>query len=127
MKIYQINKGVNKPLEVKGIKAQYLIYLTIGVIVLLMIYVISHLAGAPGFILLPAVGVLGFLLFTWVSQASKKYGEHGLMKAMAYRRVPSAILSSSRKLFFQLTENAINNDRSVSFSPCCSDNRSATN
>ncbi|RXK81671.1 DUF4133 domain-containing protein [Filimonas effusa] len=127
MKVYQINKGVNKPLEVKGIKAQYLIYLAIGVIVLLMIYVIGHLAGAPGFMLLPTVGVLGFVLFTWVSQASSKYGEHGLMKVMAYRRVPSAILSSSRKLFFRLTENVMNDDSGISVSSRRSDSSSITN
>ncbi|WPV67533.1 DUF4133 domain-containing protein [Chitinophaga sp. LS1] len=127
MKLYQINKGVNKPLEVKGVKAQYLIYLAIGAIVLLLLYVVGHIAGAPGFILLPTVGVLGGALFTGVSQASRKYGEHGLMKAMAYRRVPSAILSTSRKVFLRLTENVMCDDSSVSVSHGHNDRRGIAN
>jgi len=38
--IYQINKGINKPIEFKGLKAQYIWYLGGGLVALLVLFAI---------------------------------------------------------------------------------------
>src|SRR4051812_23212639 len=43
--IYQINRGVNKPIEFKGLKAQYIGYLGGGLVVLLILFAILYLIG----------------------------------------------------------------------------------
>ena len=39
--VYQINKGINKPIEFKGLKAQYIWYLGGGLVALLILFAIS--------------------------------------------------------------------------------------
>ena len=41
--VYKINKGINKPIEFKGLKAQYIGYLGAGVIVLLILFAIFYM------------------------------------------------------------------------------------
>ncbi|MBD0288989.1 MAG: DUF4133 domain-containing protein, partial [Flavisolibacter sp.] len=36
--VYQINKGINKPIEFKGFKAQYIWYLGGGLVALLILF-----------------------------------------------------------------------------------------
>lgn len=89
--MYQINKGVNKPIVFKGLKAQYIWWLGIGLTALLLLFAILYIAGvAVGFCLVVVFG-LGAVLFRVVFQFSKEYGEHGLMKKMAASAVPKYI------------------------------------
>jgi len=50
--VYQINKGINKPIEFKGLKAQYIWYLGGGLVVLMIIFAIVYIAGINIFICL---------------------------------------------------------------------------
>lgn len=100
--VYSINKGVNKSLEFKGIKAQYIIYLAVGLVALLLIFAIFYIIGVPVFISLPLVGTSGFILFTKVTKYSHTYGEHGLMKSAAHKKLPADITCHSRKVFLDL-------------------------
>lgn len=100
--VYTINKGVNKSLEFKGIKAQYIIYLAIGLVALLILFAIMYIMNIPVFISLPIIAIGGFLLFTKVTQYSHKYGQHGLMKNTAHKKLPHAILCHTRKVFLSL-------------------------
>ena len=99
---YEINKGVNRPIEFRGLKAQYIYYLAIGLAGLLTGFSIMYIAGVPVYLCVPVVLLAGAVLFWIVYRYSHRYGEHGLMKAIAYRQVPSAILSRQRKIFRQL-------------------------
>jgi hypothetical protein len=94
---YSINKGINKPIEFKGLKAQYIAYLAVGVVGLLMLFAILYLIGFSVYVVLPIVGVCGFVLFNYVYKYSKKYGVHGLMKEAAYRQLPESI--KGRRLY----------------------------
>jgi hypothetical protein len=38
--VYKINKGINKPIEFKGLKAQYIAYLGAGLITLLILFAV---------------------------------------------------------------------------------------
>jgi hypothetical protein len=100
--VYQINKGINKPIEFKGLRAQYIAYLAIGLILLFISFAILYICGLSLFILLPVILGLGSTLFFLVFRLSNKFGEHGLMKRFAKRQLPSYLKFSSRKVFTSL-------------------------
>ncbi|MGE7775232.1 DUF4133 domain-containing protein [Chitinophaga sp. NPDC101104] len=103
--VYSINKGINKPLEFKGIKAQYIVYLAIGLVLLMLVFAVFYVCGISLFISIPTVGILGMALFNFVMHFSSKYGQHGLVKEFAYRRIPPTIQCLDRSLFISLTQN----------------------
>src|SRR5258706_16102262 len=97
--VYQINKGINRPIEFKGLKAQYIWYLGGGLLVLLILFAILYICGVNTFVCLGFILILGALLFMYVYRLSHKYGEHGMMKNVARRSVPKLVKSNSRKFF----------------------------
>jgi hypothetical protein len=103
--VYKINKGINKPIEFKGFKAQYIWYLGIGIVVLLVLFAILYIVGINTYVCLVLVLVLGVALYIHISKLSNKYGEHGMMKKIASQSVPHVIKSWSRKMFFKLSES----------------------
>ena len=103
--VYNINKGINKPIEFKGLKAQYIGYLGAGLVVLLVLFSILYLTGVNMFICLGLILILGTVLFVFVYKISHQYGQYGLMKKAAKRSVPSQVLCASRRLFIQLSRN----------------------
>ncbi|MBW7840870.1 MAG: DUF4133 domain-containing protein, partial [Chitinophagaceae bacterium] len=94
--VYSINKGVNKSIEFKGLKAQYIWYLAGGLIGLLILFAILYIAGINSFVCVGVILVAGTFLFTYVYKLSKKYGEYGMMKKVAKRSIPSLIKCNSR-------------------------------
>lgn len=99
--VYHINKGVNRSVEFKGLKAQYIWYLGGGLVGLLLFFVILYFSGVNSYICLSVIIVLAFILFKKVYQLNNTYGEHGLMKKLARRRIPQLIKCNSRKIFFK--------------------------
>ncbi len=99
--VYKINKGINKPIEFRGLKAQYIWYLGGGLVILLILFAILYIIGVNTFICVSLIAILGVVLFTWVYGISNKYGEHGMMKKLAERGVPNVVKSYSRKVFLK--------------------------
>ena len=99
--VYSINKGVNKSIEFKGLKAQYIWYLAGGLIGLLILFAILYIAGINSFVCVGVILVAGTFLFTHVYKLSKRYGEYGMMKKIARRNIPSLIKCNSRTLFIK--------------------------
>ncbi|WP_126247890.1 MULTISPECIES: DUF4133 domain-containing protein [Chitinophaga] len=97
--VYQINKGVNRSIEFRGIKAQYLLFLAVGMVLLLLLCAIAFIAGIPAIPVVVAVVVAGYGLLVAVQRYSKRYGEHGLAKKLAQSRLPQHITTSSRSVF----------------------------
>ncbi|SIN78708.1 DUF4133 domain-containing protein [Algoriphagus halophilus] len=97
--IYKINKGINKPIEFKGLKAQYIWYLGAGVLAQLLLFTLLYLLGINPFICLIIIGISGTILVIQIYRLSQSYGEHGLSKKLAYRQVPHAIRIKSRGVF----------------------------
>ena len=97
--VYQINKGINKPIEFKGLKAQYIWYLGGGLIALLILFAVLYICGIHTILCLITVISLGTYLFMYVTKLSRKYGQHGMMKALAKRSIPAVIKSYSRRIF----------------------------
>src|SRR5258708_14185290 len=100
--IYKINKGINKPIEFKGLKAQYIAYLGAGLIALLILFAILYIVDVNMFICLAIIGTLGVVLFMTVYRMSDKYGQYGLLKKLAKRSIPDSIVGTTRKLFIEL-------------------------
>ncbi|MFC6100794.1 DUF4133 domain-containing protein [Olivibacter domesticus] len=105
--IYRINKGVNRPVEFKGLKAQYIWYLGGGVMVLLIIYAGLYFMAVNQYLCLVLIGALGTGLVVKVYELSNKYGEHGMMKAIAKKSVPKLIKCNSRKVFIEFSKKVI--------------------
>jgi Domain of unknown function (DUF4133) len=99
--VYPINKGINRSIEFKGLKAQYIWYFGGGVIALLFLFAIMYIIGINSFICMGIILIAGAGMVIKIYGLSNKYGEHGMMKAMAKRSVPKVIKSYSRKVFIQ--------------------------
>ncbi|MBO9573568.1 MAG: DUF4133 domain-containing protein [Chitinophagaceae bacterium] len=97
--VYTINKGINKPIEFKGLKAQYIWWLGGGLVVLLILFAILYVIGVNPFICVFIIAIAGGILFMRVYRLSRTYGEHGMMKRIAERIVPSRLRINSRDLF----------------------------
>ena len=104
MSIYQVNKGVSKPIVFKGLKAQYIAYLAIGSVVLLIGFAILYICGLSLWVILPLVVGVGSGLFYGVFKLSHQFGEHGLSKHFARKNLPGCISCRSRKVFMGLTK-----------------------
>lgn len=97
--IYKINKGINKPIVFKGLKAQYIWYMGGVLMVLLIAYIILYIVGINQYICVAIVGVAGTVLTRKIFAMSKKYGEYGLMKMLARKSIPKVLKINNRELF----------------------------
>ncbi|MGN6419345.1 MAG: DUF4133 domain-containing protein [Pseudobacter sp.] len=97
--VYTINKGVNRSIEFKGLKAQYIWYLGGGLVLLLVLFAILYVVGINSFVCILIIFTAASFLFYHVFRMSRKYGEHGMMKAIARRSIPPVIRCKSRKCF----------------------------
>ena len=99
--IYSINKGVNKSIEFRGLKAQYIWYLGGGLVGLLILFAILYITGINTYICLIVILICGGCLFSWVYKLSNTYGEYGMMKRAAKRMLPTVIRNNSRYVFMK--------------------------
>jgi Domain of unknown function (DUF4133) len=104
--VYQVNKGINQSIEFKGLKAQYIWYLGGAVIGLMVIFAVLYIIGLPSLMCVGFIGVAGTLAVMHIYRLSHKYGEYGMMKALAKKQLPKALRLKSRNVFF------LNNDKS---------------
>lgn len=100
--VYKVNKAINKPIEFKGLKAQYIWWLGGGLLALLLVFAVLYLLGVHPFLCIAIVVIAGTGLFIQIYKLSRKYGQHGMMKVMAQRLLPKVITLQSRQLFIQL-------------------------
>ena len=98
---YQINKGINRPIEFKGLKAQYIGYLGGGLVFLLVLFAVLYLIGMAVYLCILIIICFGSALFYKVFGLSYKYGEHGLMKRNARRYLPIYLKFKTRRLFYE--------------------------
>jgi hypothetical protein len=97
--VYSVNKNINKPVEFKGLKAQYIWYLGGGLLFLLILFAVLYICGVNPFVCLAVILFLGAGLFLHVYRLSHRYGEYGMMKKIAKRGVPAILKAYSRKAF----------------------------
>lgn len=92
MNSYNINKGIGRTVEFKGLKAQYLFIFAGGLLGILVLVMVLYIAGVGSYGCI-GLGGGGASLIIWQTFAlNKKHGEHGLMKLAAKKRHPKYIL-----------------------------------
>lgn len=97
--VYKINKGINKSIEFKGLKAQYIWYFGGGVICLLVLFAVMYILGINTFVCIGIILIIGSMMTLKIYRLSHFYGEHGMMKKLAQRSIPKVIKTYSRKVF----------------------------
>ncbi len=98
---YNINKGIGKSVEFKGLKAQYLFIFAGGLLAVFIVFVVMYMAGVDQWICI-GFGVIAASTLGWLTfNLNAKYGEHGLMKLLAKRQHPHFLINrkNSRRLF----------------------------
>ena len=103
MATYQVNRGVGKPVEFFGLRAQYVIYLVVLTFFTTTISFILNLllTNAIGALLF---GVISFLLaICSCFKFNNTYGEHGLMQFWASKKIVKHI--SFTKRVYQIVED----------------------
>lgn len=105
--VYHINKGINKPIEFKGLKAQYIAYLAGGLVLLLILFASLYIIGINVFICLFVIVSAGTALFMIVYYLNNKYGQYGLLKKGAKHYIPNFIKFRSRKIFIHLKKSSL--------------------
>jgi hypothetical protein len=107
---YNINKGIGRTVEFKGLKAQYLFIFAGGLLGTLILVMIMYMAGVNSYFCL-LLGTGGASLIVWQTfSLNKKFGEHGLMKIGARKRHPRYIICRKplhRYLKFTSKSNAL--------------------
>jgi hypothetical protein len=105
-KVYIINKGINRPIEFRGLRAQYIGYLAAAVVGALVVFTILCICGMSSFIAVPSALGLGGTLIRRVYRMNHRYGADGLMKRRARQGMPRALVSKSRECFIKLYSDA---------------------
>lgn len=93
MKNYNINKGIGRTVEFKGLKAQYLFIFAGGLLGVLLLVMVLYMANVNSYICLTVSIILGLMISWQTFRLNKKYGEHGLMKRGANKKHPQYIIN----------------------------------
>jgi len=101
-KTFQFNKGVNRPLEFRGLKGPYIGRLVGSAVGLIGFYAVLRLVGITGYGGVLVTLALGGLVVKRLYRMSRVYGQYGLMKKSARARVPDALRCRSRRVFIQI-------------------------
>ena len=100
--VYHVNKGINKSMEFKGLKAQYIWYLAGGLVGSMLLFAILYVSKINNYVCIAVAFGAGAGSIGFAYKLSDKYGEHGLMKRMAKGSIPKVLKSYSRKLFIKM-------------------------
>lgn len=101
----EVNKGIGKPVEFRGLKGTYL-FLAAGIVIcsLILSLVLYGFFGLNTYLATLIVVSSGAGGIWYCMRLSAKYGVSGLLKLEASRNQPKAVLISSAKPFAQLRE-----------------------
>ncbi|GAB3720454.1 DUF4133 domain-containing protein [Hymenobacter monticola] len=105
MPAYDLNRGINKPVEFKGLVGSNIYFLVAGIGLTFVLFVAMYLAGVPLVITMLVTFAVGGGMWAGVFALNRKYGEHGLMKASARRSSPKFITNRQSRLFQHLNED----------------------
>lgn len=93
---YNINKGIGRSVEYKGLKAQYLFLFAGGLMSIFVIFVIMYIIGIPQWFCI-GFGIISASILVWLTfHLNAKYGEYGLMKRQAVKYHPRYLINRLR-------------------------------
>jgi len=99
--VYRVHKGVGKPIVFKGLEGQYFMWLGGGIVGLLVVFALLHMTGVNTYICLGLILSGGGGMIVYVYQLSRRYGQYGMMKTAAKRKIPRVVRCNSRKIFIK--------------------------
>lgn len=85
---YNINKGIGRSVEFQGLKAQYIFLFAGGLLGVFVLVVIIYMLGVSQLLSIALGVLLALALVGLVFHLNARYGEYGLMKALAKRQHP---------------------------------------
>lgn len=97
--VYSTHKGINAPLEFRGLRGSYIWCLGAGLAILLIVFALLYLAGAGSGLCLVVAGTGGTTLFRTVYRLNRRLGVHGLMQRRAAKGIPHVVYIRSRDIF----------------------------
>jgi len=103
--VYPIHKGINRPIVFRGLQAQYILYAGGILIGDLLLFAILYISGISSWICLSLAIILAIVGIGTAYRLSHRYGEFGLLKKKAARRLPKFLRSPSRNTFIHLKKN----------------------
>lgn len=105
---YNINKGIGKSVEFKGLKSQYLFIFAGGLLAVFVFFVIFYMAGVDQWVCIGFGVIAASVLVMFTFRLNAQYGEHGLMKLLAKRQHPRYLINrrNSRRFFHRRKEVA---------------------
>lgn len=106
---FNINKGIGRPAEFKGLKAQYLFIFVGGLLAVFIVTVVIYMIGVPQMICVGLGLVCGSVLVWATFHLNGKYGQFGLMKVQATKNHPRYI--SNRRRLQRLITHIIKEDK----------------
>jgi len=93
---FNVNKGIGKPAEFKGLQSQYLFIFAGGLLAVFVMFVILYMAGVNQWICI-LFGVGAATTLVWLTfTLNGKYGAHGLMKMQARMFHPRYLINRVR-------------------------------
>ena len=102
MSNYTINRSINKPIEFRGLKAQYILYAGGLLVSDILLFAILYICRVNSWVCVLVSFGLGGGGITMLYRLCKRYGEYGLAKKRAGKKVPASIRCNSRAIFTQL-------------------------
>lgn len=93
---YEVNKGIGRSPEFRGLKSQYLFLFAGGLLGIFLLFVVMYMAGANQWLCIGVGLTAATALVGGVFRLNARYGEWGLMKLRARRRMPRYILNRRR-------------------------------
>ena len=99
-----INRNIDNPIEFRGLKAQYILYAGGILVTDIFLFAILYICRVNSWIcVLLSFGLGGGGVMT-LYKSCRKYGQYGLAKHRAAKRIPGALLCHSRTIFTQLNK-----------------------
>ena len=98
---YNVNKGIGKSVEFRGLKSQYLFIFAGGLLSVFVVFIIMYMIGIGQWICI-GFGLVAASVLVWFTfRLNARYGEHGLLNVMAKSRHPRYLINrrNARLLF----------------------------
>jgi len=93
---YNMNKGIGKPAEFRGLQSQYLFVFAGGLLAVFVLFVIMYMVGVNQWVCIVFCGGAAVTLVWLVFMLNQKYGAHGLMKLQARMFHPRYLINRVR-------------------------------
>jgi Domain of unknown function (DUF4133) len=100
--VYTIHREINRPMLFNGFVEQYILYMAVGMVGDLLLFVLLYCCRVPPWFCIPFALLAGAANLLINLRLSQRYGVHGLMKKRARHRIPHCIQWKSRQLFLHL-------------------------